>query len=153
LKLNDSELGVQDRKLSGRVEIIKLKQVRDSRGNLTAIEQGLDVPFGIKRVYYLYDVPGGAERGGHAHRNLTQLLVAVSGSFDVHLFDGSETTTVHLNRANVGLLIKPMVWREMDNFSGSSVCLVIASEIYDESDYFRDKLEFERAANAQGSLP
>ena len=153
MKLSASEFGDQEKKLSGRVEVLKLNQVRDSRGNLTAIEQGLDVPFDIKRVYYLYDVPGGAERGGHAHRDLTQLLVAISGSFDVHLFDGSESITVHLNRANVGLLINSMVWREMDNFSGSSVCLVLASEFYDEADYFRNRIEFERAANAQGSIP
>ncbi len=139
--------------LNGRVEVLKLDQVRDSRGNLTAIEQLVDVPFEIKRVYYLYDVPGGAERGGHAHKNLSQLIIAASGSFDVHLFDGSLTKTIHLNRAHVGLLIRPMVWREIDNFSGSSVCLVLASEVYDESDYFREKQEFERVANAQGSIP
>jgi dTDP-4-dehydrorhamnose 3,5-epimerase-like enzyme len=153
LSAGPNEKSEKNANLNGRVEILKLAQVQDSRGNLTAIEQLVDVPFGIKRVYYLYDVPGGAERGGHAHKNLYQLLIAVSGSFDVHVFDGSETKTIHLNRAHVGLLIKPMVWREIDNFSGSSVCLVLASEVYDESDYFRDKLEFERAAHAKNSIP
>jgi hypothetical protein len=134
--------------LNGKCSILKLGQVHDYRGSLTSIE-GNNLDFEIGRVYYLYDVPGGSERGGHAHKDLTQLLIAVSGSFDVHVFDGDERQTIHLNRQNVGLLIKPMVWREIDNFSGSSVCLVLASDPYDESDYYRDIDEFTRVATCQ----
>jgi dTDP-4-dehydrorhamnose 3,5-epimerase-like enzyme len=100
------------------------------------------VPFDIKRVYYLYDVPGGAERGGHAHKNLHQLIVAMSGSFDIVLDDGREKKRFHLNRSYYGLYVCPMIWREMDNFSSGSVCLVLASQLYDPDDYYRDYAEF-----------
>ena len=128
------------------VRIIELPIVREPRGNLTFIEGGRHVPFEIRRVYYLYDVPGGAERAGHAHKGLHQLMVAMSGSFDVHLDDGFEKRTFHLNRSYYGLYICPMIWRTIDNFSSGSVCSVLASDYYDESDYFRDYQEFLAAA-------
>lgn len=119
-------------------QIIDLPKVSDPRGNLTFIEGGRHVPFCIQRIYYLYDVPGGAERGGHAHLALTQLIIAVSGSFDISLDDGYEKKTFHLNRSYKGLLVCPMIWRELDNFSSGAVCMVLASNLYDEADYFRD---------------
>ena len=118
-------------------QIIELPRIADPRGNLTFVEGGRHVPFDIRRVYYLYDVPGGSERGGHAPRSLEQFLIAMSGSFDVNLDDGRERTRYHLNRSYYGLYIAPMVWRELDNFSSGSVCLVLASAPYDEADYFR----------------
>lgn len=124
------------------VKIIDLPRVLDPRGNLTFIEAGVHVPFDIKRVYYLYDVPGGAHRGGHGHRALHQLLIAMSGSFDVLLDDGRTKFKYHLNRSYYGLYIPPMMWREIDNFSSGSVCMVLASEHYDELDYYRDYQEF-----------
>lgn len=122
--------------------LIELPKVADHRGNLTYVEGSNHIPFPIERVYYLYDVPGGAQRGGHAHRELQQLLIAAAGSFDVVLNNGSETRTVHLDRAFQGLLITPMVWRELVNFSSGSVCLVLASRPYEEADYYRDFAEF-----------
>ena len=119
-------------------KMIELPKVHDARGNLTFIEGNRHVPFNIARVYYLYDVPGGAERGGHAHKGLHQLIIAMSGSFDVILDDGSKKRRVHLNRSYQGLYVCPMIWRELDNFSSGSVCMVLASNQYDESDYFRD---------------
>jgi dTDP-4-dehydrorhamnose 3,5-epimerase-like enzyme len=119
----------------------------DGRGNLTFIEEGQQSPFEIRRVYYLYDVPGGATRAGHAHRELQQLLIAMSGSFDVTVDDGVHKERYHLNRSYQGLYIPPMVWRYIDNFSSGSVCLALASEIYDETDYFRDYDEFLAAAS------
>lgn len=118
--------------------ILSLPKISDPRGNLTFIEGGRHVPFEIKRVYYLYDVPGGAERGGHAHKALHQLIVAMSGSFDVVLGDGHQQWRFHLNRSYNGLYVCPMIWRELDNFSSGSVCMVLASNYYDESDYYRD---------------
>ena len=125
--------------------IIQLPRVQDPRGNLTFIEGTRHVPFSIARVYYLYDVPGGAERAGHAHRDLQQFLVAMSGSFDVRVSDGTTTETHHLNRSYYGLYVPPMVWREIDNFSSGAVCLALASEFYDEADYYRDFQEFRRS--------
>jgi hypothetical protein len=119
-------------------KIIDLPRISDPRGNLTFVEGGQHIPFDIRRVYYLYDVPGGAERGGHAHRELQQLLVAMSGSFDIVLDDGREQKRYHLNRSYFGLYIAPMVWRYLDNFSSGSVCLVLASAHFDENDYYRD---------------
>jgi len=123
-------------------KIIELPKISDPRGNLTFIEGGNHIPFSIKRVYYLYDVPGGAERGGHAHKELHQLIVAMSGSFDVVLDDGHKNKRIHLNRSYQGLYACPMIWRELDNFSSGSVCMVLASNIYDESDYYRDYNQF-----------
>lgn len=125
--------------------IIDLPKIIDTRGNLTFIEGGRHVPFPIQRVYYLYDVPGGAERGGHAHKGLHQLIVAMSGSFDVVLDDGHEKKRYHLNRSYYGLYVCPMIWRELDNFSSGSVCMVLASNLYDEEDYYRDYQEFNKA--------
>jgi dTDP-4-dehydrorhamnose 3,5-epimerase-like enzyme len=124
---------------------INLPKIADPRGNLTFIEGGRHVPFQIQRVYYLYDTPGGAERGGHAHKNLHQLIIAMSGSFDVILNDGREKKRFHLNRSYYGLYVCPMIWRELDNFSSGSVCMVLASNFYDESDYYRDFQEFLKA--------
>lgn len=125
-----------------RCSIIELPKISDPRGNLTFIEANRHVPFDIKRVYYLYDVPGGAERGGHAHKDLHQLIIAMSGSFDVVLDDGREKKRVHLGRSYYGLYVCPMIWRELDNFSSGSVCMVLASNVYEESDYYRDYQEF-----------
>lgn len=125
--------------------VIELPRIFDARGNLTMIESSQHIPFDIKRVYYLYDVPGGAERGGHAHKNLQQLVIAASGSFDVELDNGHEKKVYQLNRSYMGLLISPMYWREIRNFSSCSVCLVLASHHYDESDYFRNYGDFIKA--------
>lgn len=122
--------------------IVELPKISDPRGNLTFVEQGEHIPFNIERVYYLYDVPGGAERGGHAHKNLQQLIIAMSGSFDVVLNDGTQEKRFHLNRSYFGLYVPTMIWRELDNFSSGSVCMVLASNMYDESDYYRDYDEY-----------
>jgi hypothetical protein len=126
--------------------LIDLPKISDARGNLTFIEGDRHVPFDIKRVYYLYDVPGGAERGEHAHRTLHQLIVAISGSFDVILGDGREERRFHLNRSYFGLYVCPMMWRGLDNFSSGSVCMVLASAPFDAEDYIRDYDEFLKAA-------
>jgi dTDP-4-dehydrorhamnose 3,5-epimerase-like enzyme len=126
--------------------LIDLPVVHDRRGNLTFIEGQRHVPFEIERVYYLYDVPGGESRAGHAHRTLEQLFIAASGSFDIRLYDGSVIEVVTLNRSYVGLYVPPFRWREIENFSSGAVCLVLASKRYDEADYFRDYDEFEAAA-------
>jgi hypothetical protein len=128
-----------------RCKLIDLPKIADPRGNLTFVEGGRHVPFEIKRVFYLYDVPGGADRGGHALKRSHQFLIAMSGSFDVVLFDGKEKQRVHLNRSYHGLHIPPMIWREMDNFSSGSVCLALASTIYDTEDYYRDYNEYLKA--------
>ena len=122
--------------------IIELPRINDPRGNLTFIEATRHVPFEIKRVYYLYDVPGGATRAGHGHRRLEQLIIAMSGSFDVVLDNGHERTRYHMNRSYYGLHVEPMMWREIDNFSSGSVCMVLASDYYDEADYFRTHDDF-----------
>lgn len=125
------------------LQLINLPKIKDpdGRGNLSVIEKDI-IPFEIKRVYYLYDVPSGAERGGHAHKNLQQFLIALSGSFDVLLNDGSNERTVTLNKPDQGILITPGIWRELKNFSSGAVCLVVASEIYLEEDYIREFEEF-----------
>lgn len=119
------------------IEIISIPKVEDYRGNLAIIQNEV-VPFEIKRVYYLYDVPSSAQRGGHAHINQLEFLVALSGSFDVVLKDGSATQKVTLNKPDKGLLIKTNVWRELENFSSGAVCLVLASDVYEEEDYIRN---------------
>lgn len=124
--------------------LIELPKVVDPRGNLTYVEENRHIPFPIARVYYLYDVPGETARGGHAHTRLHQLLIAVSGSFDVVLDDGAQTKRYHLNSANVGLHIRPMSWRTLEWFSPGTVCLVLASEPYDEAEYIRDYDQFRR---------
>lgn len=118
--------------------VIQLPIMRDMRGNLTFIENSNHIPFDIKRIYYLYDVPGGSSRGSHAHRKLHQFIIAVSGSFDVELDDGEDTMRFHLNRSHFGLYVSPMKWRLIDNFSSGAVCLVLASEVYSEEDYIRE---------------
>jgi len=125
--------------------MLELPRIHDPRGNLTFIESNSHIPFSIERVYYLYDVPGGAERGGHAHMGLHQFIVAMSGSFDVVLDDGKDKKRVHLNRSHNGLYVCPMIWRELDNFSSNSVCMVLASSKYDEDDYYRDYTDFMQA--------
>ncbi len=126
--------------------IIELPKINDHRGNLTFIESQRHVPFEIKRTYYLYDVPGGAPRAAHGHKALHQLMIAMSGSFDVTLDDGYEKRLFHLNRSYYGLYIPPMMWRDLDNFSSGAVCMVLASDFYDENDYFRDYDDFLKAA-------
>lgn len=125
--------------------IIDLPKIYEPRGNLTFIEGGNHIPFNIQRVYYLYDVPGGSERGGHAHKELQQLIIAMSGSFDVVLDDGRVKKRFHLNRSYYGLYVCPMIWRELDNFSSGSVCMVLASNRYYEADYYRDYNEYLQA--------
>ena len=124
---------------------IELPRIYDARGNLTAIESGVHVPFAIGRIYYLYDVPGGASRGGHAHLKNVEFLIAAMGSFDVILDNGQDRKRIHLNRSYFGVLVPTKVWRELDNFSSGSVCLVLASEHYSEADYIRDYEEFAAA--------
>ena len=127
--------------------IIEIPKITDSRGNLSFIENKSQVPFAIERVYYLYDIPGGAERGGHAHRQLHQLIIAISGSFDIVLRDGINTKKFNLNRPYLGLYICPMIWREINNFSSGSVCLALASRPYEEEDYYRKYNDFWAALN------
>ena len=124
-----------------RVELITIPKIEDTRGNLAVIEKEC-IPFEIKRVYYLYDVPTDSYRGGHAHKAQSELLIALSGSFEVVLDDGFEKRRFMLNKPNIGLLIPTMMWRELDNFSSGSVCLVLASDIFEETDYIREYEEF-----------
>jgi hypothetical protein len=118
--------------------LINLPKIADPRGNLTFLENNRHIPFAVQRVFYLYDVPGGAERAGHALKKCHQFLIAMSGSFDVIVYNGKNQQRFHLNRSYYGLYLPPMFWREIDNFSSGSVCLALASEPYDEKDYFRD---------------
>ncbi|WP_126455348.1 sugar 3,4-ketoisomerase [Sulfuriflexus mobilis] len=123
-------------------KIIDLPKVKDPRGNLTFVESIRHVPFAIQRVYYLSDVPEGAERGGHAHKELHQLIIAISGSFDIHLDDGHSKKTVHMDCSHSGLYVCPMIWRVIDSFSSGAVCMVLASDYYDELDYYREYDQF-----------
>ncbi len=130
-------------------ELIELGKNHHANGNLTVVENEMQVPFDIKRVYYLYDVPGGEERGGHSHKALKQFIVAISGAFDVVIDDGINQRTITLNRPYQGLLIVPGIWRVINNFSSGAVCLVIASEHYDEADYVRDYQEFKQLTSTK----
>lgn len=132
-----------------RCKIVNLPQISDLRGNLSFIEGGQSCPFEIKRVYYLYDVPGGKFRGSHAHKNLHQLIVAMSGSFDIELDDGKSKKKFHLYRPYDGLYVCPMMWRVLSNFSSGAICVVLASEHYDEADYIRNYDEFIEMANSK----
>lgn len=126
--------------------LIDLPRFSDPRGNLTFVESGGPIPFEMRRVYYLYDVPEGSERGVHAHKNLHQLVIAMSGSFDIWLNDGKNERQYHLNRSHYGLYICPMIWRRLENFSSGSVCMVLASERYDADDYIHEYSEFLKLA-------
>ena len=132
--------------------LIKFQKISDIRGSLTYIEGQEHVPFDIRRVYYIYDVPAGSQRAGHAHKNLFQLLVALSGSFDIHLDDGLNQRKVTLNRPYEGLLLTPVIWRTIDNFSSGAVCLALASDRYDESSYYHDYNEFRTDAHKAREL-
>lgn len=128
-----------DIRIESRIaQVVEFPRVPDIRGNLTFIESNRHIPFDIQRVYYLYDVPGGAHRGGHAHKTLKQLIIAMAGSFDVVLDNGRSRETITLNRSYYGLCIQNMTWRELENFSSNSVCLVLASAHFSEADYIRD---------------
>lgn len=118
--------------------IMELPQVHSVAGNITAIENNKNIPFSVKRIYYLYDIPGGEDRGAHAHKNLQQFIIAASGSFDVTLDDGLNKRTISLNHPNRALHLVSGIWRELSNFSSGAICLVLASEKYDEADYIRD---------------
>ena len=132
-------------------QLIPLPKIRDPRGNLSFVENQNQINFDIQRVYYLYDVPGGSTRGGHAHKRLNQLVIAIAGSFDIHLDDGQSRKSFTLNSAHQGLYICPMIWRTIDNFSTGAVCLVLASDKYHENDYIRDYNEFiKRCASMEG---
>ncbi len=122
--------------------LVDLPKVHDLRGNLTFVQDADPIPFGIKRVYYVYDVPAGSERGGHAHKECFEFIVPVAGSFDVTLGDGNEKLTFTMNRPYQGLLVTPMIWRDLRNFSSGSVCLVLASQLFDEQDYYRDYSDY-----------
>jgi hypothetical protein len=121
---------------------VEMQKIQNRAGNITVVESNSSVPFSIKRVYYLYDVPAEEERGGHGHKELFQLIVATSGSFTIILFDGKTKRSFHLNNPNLGLLVVPGIWRELNNFSSGSVCLVLASMSYSEEDYIRSFDDF-----------
>jgi dTDP-4-dehydrorhamnose 3,5-epimerase-like enzyme len=123
-------------------QLIEIDQIGDRRGHISVIENNKEVPFEVKRVYYLYDVPSGEERGGHAHKELQQLIVAASGSFDIVVDDGDKKETFSLNRPNKGLYFPAGLWREINNFSSGAICLVLASHPYDETDYIREYSDF-----------
>lgn len=123
-------------------KVIDLPKINNRAGNITSLNNNTEIPFDVKRIYYLYDVPSGVERGGHAHKDLRQLLVAGSGSFEIILNDGYEEKSIFLNRPDKGLLIVPGIWRELKNFSSGAICFVLASELYDENDYIREYNEF-----------
>jgi oxalate decarboxylase/phosphoglucose isomerase-like protein (cupin superfamily) len=127
-------------------KLLELPKISDPRGNLSFVEAGVHIPFDIKRIYYLYDVPGGADRGGHAHKNLHQLIIAISGSFDILLNDGYNKKLFHLNRSYIGLYVPPMLWRDLNNFSSGGVCMVLASEHYSRDDYIYDYKQFQSDA-------
>lgn len=127
-----------------KVQIYEFSKISDPRGNLSFIEEGCHVPFAIKRIFYIYDVPGGQTRGGHAHRENQTVLIAVAGSFDLHLTDGKDEIIIPMNRSNKGVLIPPGVWDSMHNFTTGSICLALCSHTYEEEDYIRDLEEYHR---------
>lgn len=124
--------------------IIQLPKNHSIAGNITAVNNGEEIPFNVKRIYYLYDVPGGESRGAHGHKNLQQLIVAASGSFDITIDDGKVKRTFSLSRPNIGLFMPSGLWRELNNFSSGSICLVLASDEYNNDDYIRDYIEFQK---------
>lgn len=128
-------------------KLIQLPKINTESGSITSINGLVELPFEIKRVYYLYDVPGGVDRGGHGHRQLQQLIVAVSGSFDLEITDGNEKVIYNLNRPSLGVVMPSGLWRELTNFSSGSICLVLASQEYDEYDYIRDFSEYKKLSN------
>ncbi len=140
--MSDDSFAVENLRPEIKWTIVDLPRIPDNRGNLSFIEGKRHIPFDIARVYYLYDVPGGATRAGHAHKELQQLIIAANGSFDVHVDDGVRSQTFSLNRSYYGLYVRSMVWRVIDNFSSGAVCLVLASLPYDESDYYRNHDDF-----------
>jgi hypothetical protein len=134
-------------------KIVTFPKITGSRGNLTFLERGTHVPFAIERVFYITDVPNGAERGGHAHKTLHEIIIALSGSFDVELTDGSTNTRVQLSQPEKGLYIKPLVWRELRNFSTGSICMVLTSAGFDEAEYYRDYKGFLAAKREASEVP
>lgn len=127
--------------------LIHFPKIHNRAGNITPLQNNIEIPFAVKRVYYLYDIPGGESRGAHAHRNLEQLIIAASGSFDVTLDDGKNKKTVQLNRPYFGLHVLPGMWRDISNFSSGAICLVLASEFYNPADYIRTYEEFKSYKN------
>jgi hypothetical protein len=127
--------------------VVGLTKIHNRAGNITIVQNGQNQPFDVKRIYYLYDVPGGSERGGHAHKELYQLVVAASGSFDVILDDGKNKKIIPLNRPDFGLIVIPGIWREIVNFSSGAICLVLASAKFEKEDYIRDYSEFKKWKN------
>lgn len=146
LDMREGERNVGGEPVLDKCSMVKLPKIVDSRGNLCFVEGGIHIPFEVRRVYFLYDVPAGAARGGHGHKELRQLMIAAAGSFDVILDDGFSRKRLTLSDPSEGLLICPMIWRELENFSAGSTCLVLASLPYDESDYYRHYEEFRKAA-------
>lgn len=130
-------------------EIIYFPKIHNRAGNITPIQNQIDIPFSVKRVYYLYDVPGGESRGAHAHKKLEQLIIAASGSFDVHIEDGKNKKTVSLNRPYMGLHLRPGMWRDIQNFSSGAICLVLASDLYQADDYIRNYDEYNAFRDSQ----
>jgi WxcM-like, C-terminal len=122
--------------------IIQFPKIHNRAGNITPVQNNIEIPFDISRVYYLYDVPGGESRGAHAHKELQQIIIAASGSFDVTIDDGRNKKTVQLNRSYFGLHIRPFIWRDLSNFSSGAICLVLASHVYNEKDYIREYDDF-----------
>ena len=133
------------------VALIEIPKIENIQGTIGVVENST-LPFDIKRVYYLYDIPSSASRGGHAHKQLKQVLIAISGSFDVIVKDGATQEKITLNKPNVGLLINTNIWRELDNFSSDAVCLVLAAAVFDESDYIRDFAQFLEYVQKTNSL-
>jgi dTDP-4-dehydrorhamnose 3,5-epimerase-like enzyme len=133
-------------------KLINLPKFVDPRGNLSFIEGGEHIPFDIKRVYYLYGLAEGTTRAGHGHRNLKQFMIALTGSFIVEIYDGERVKVFKLDRPDVGLFIPPMMWRDLHSFSDGAVCMVLASDVYDEADYFRDRVQFINAVKTQANI-